>query len=79
MRISVFVSMIALPVVLFGCSQLTPKDKILIAEDSVRIDMCVAKTHECKLASGDAAARLCWPVYDECMVGAGVKDGGSHE
>ena len=64
---------------LVGCEELTTQDKVALAADSIRIDMCVAKAHECKRTAGDAAARLCWPVYDECMAGAGLRDGGYHE
>lgn len=78
-------TLFALPLLAFmgeagsGCKTLTVEDQAGIARDGVRIDMCVAKTHACKLAAGDAAASVCWPVYDGCMVGAGMKDGGSHE
>jgi hypothetical protein len=61
-----------------GCPELTPKDQAGIATDAVRIAMCQEKTRECKRVTPEAKrAATCWPVYDECMVGAGLRDGGA--
>lgn len=59
-----------------GCAQLSAADQASIAADTVRISVCQAETAECKRGAGDAAAATCWPVYDDCMAHAGLRDGG---
>lgn len=77
-RLALFFALVILPIAA-ACAQLSSEDKANIARDEVRIKTCEYMTHVCKLKAGDAAAVKCWPVYDDCMTGAGLKDGGSHE
>ena len=78
---ALFFALVVLPVIA-ACAQLTATEQAGIARDGVRADMCVAKAHACKLdAQRDGLeerdiARRCWPVADECMVGAGLRDAG---
>lgn len=65
-----------LPCLAVACAQLSAADQATIAADTVRISVCQAETAECKRGAGDAAAAKCWPVYDDCMIHAGLKDGG---
>jgi hypothetical protein len=70
-----FFALVVLPIAA-ACAQLTAKDQASIAADAVRIATCQESVRECKRTAGDAAAEKCWPVYDECMTGAGLRDGG---
>lgn len=57
-----------------ACMQLSAEDKASVARDAVKLSVCNAQAHLCKLADGGPAA--CWQEYDDCIARTGLKDGG---
>lgn len=54
-----------------GCATLTEADRLTIAHDAVRIEVCKQKGRDCK-ADRDGGPG-CFDVYSECMQDAGLR------
>ncbi len=60
-----------------GCNRLTPAEQAQVASDGVKLSMCGAKAHMCKLATGDGGFGPCWDEFDACLVAHGFADAGA--
>ncbi len=60
-----------------GCRTLTPAEQAQVTSDGVKLSMCGAKAHLCKLATGDAGFGPCWDEFDACLVTHGFADAGA--
>ncbi len=56
---------------LTGCSPLTQADRMAIAHDAIRIEVCQQKGRDCK-ADRDGGVG-CFEVYDACITDAGLR------
>lgn len=71
-----FIALVVLPLVAACGAALSAEDRESIAKDAINIGVCQSQANSCKALEGDAAPVKCWPVYDACMQGHGLRDGG---
>lgn len=73
-RIILAIALALGPVAVLACGALTPAEQAHVAADGVKLSVCFATAHLCKLAAGDSSMAPCWAEFDACMVAHGYAD-----
>lgn len=56
---------------LYGCVSLTEAERLAIAHDAIRIEVCQQKGRDCRTDRDGGPG--CWDVYNACIVDAGLR------